>query len=353
MKQVTLKQVFEEYQTTLPKLVDDREAVCLLALGSVHILGYSPRGLTGFFTRLMTDYGYLSEQDAHQELEKRVLQVYDTHHQNNLGGILASAQQTLTGGQREHAYALTAQLLYNVEPERQRVSAYLQELAATLELPVPTAEKINSWAESQPLQDEFKSRHAHGKESEVDAKPDEETDNQDPEFDRDFFEKLVVYFADKPKTDEELLQIVVDFFQHEGWPVHIEEELLRVFTTYQGKNAQFNMVVRLRAAYNQLVCYSLFPQAIPAPRRNAVATFLTMANYGTIIGNFEMDFKDGEVRYKTSVDFQSIDLEAPLLQNIIYPNVMTMDRYISGIFALIYSDRDPQDVLADIERKAR
>jgi hypothetical protein len=101
------------------------------------------------------------------------------------------------------------------------------------------------------------------------------------------------------------------------------------------------------------VCYSLFPQAIPAPRRNAVATFLTMANYGTIIGNFEMDFKDGEVRYKTSVDFQSIDLEAPLLQNIIYPNVMTMDRYISGIFALIYSDRDPQDVLADIERKAR
>jgi len=39
-------------------------------------------------------------------------------------------------------------------------------------------------------------------------------------------------------------------------------------------------------------------------KRGAVAEFINRANYGIIIGNFEMDFADGEIRYKTSIDVQ-------------------------------------------------
>jgi hypothetical protein len=351
MKQVNLKQVIAERQTNLPKLVDDREAAYLVALGSVHVLGYSPRELLSILTRLMTDYGYLSEQDQPKELEKRVLKIYDSHQHNNLGGIFASAQQTLTGSQREHAFALTAQLLYNVEPNRQQVNLYLQDLAVALELAGPTVEKIDSWARKQPIQDEFRSRHPRPANSapELGSEGDTGSENE-PELEGTFAESMVSLFLEAAQTDEEQLDTIVAFLREDGWPVQVEEQQLRVFTTYQGKNAQFNAIIRLRAKYSQLICYSLFPQAIPAARRNAVSIFLALANYGTIIGNFEMDFNDGEVRYKTSVDFENVSLSPALIRNIIYPNVMTMDRYISGIFSLIYSNRDPHEVLADIER---
>ncbi len=36
----------------------------------------------------------------------------------------------------------------------------------------------------------------------------------------------------------------------------------------------------------------------------AVAEFITRANFGIVIGNFEIDFSDGEIRYKTSIDVE-------------------------------------------------
>jgi len=42
--------------------------------------------------------------------------------------------------------------------------------------------------------------------------------------------------------------------------------------------------------------------------------FLTRANYGMMIGNFEMDFTDGEIRYKTSIDVEGDKLSSALIK---------------------------------------
>jgi len=39
-----------------------------------------------------------------------------------------------------------------------------------------------------------------------------------------------------------------------------------------------------------------------------VNEFLTRANYGLNIGNFEMDFQDGEIRFKTAIDVEEVIL---------------------------------------------
>lgn len=53
---------------------------------------------------------------------------------------------------------------------------------------------------------------------------------------------------------------------------------------------------------------------VPEDRRLALAEFLTRANYGLFIGNFEMDWQDGEVRYKTSIDVAGDRLSTALVQ---------------------------------------
>ena len=40
---------------------------------------------------------------------------------------------------------------------------------------------------------------------------------------------------------------------------------------------------------------------------------------------------DGEVRYKSSIDFEGAELTPSLIRNTIYPAVQTMDRYLPGI----------------------
>ena len=62
----------------------------------------------------------------------------------------------------------------------------------------------------------------------------------------------------------------------------------------------------------------------------AIAELLTRANYGIRIGNFERDYSDGEIRDKSSLDFECQSLTPTLIRNSIYPAVQTMDYYLPG-----------------------
>jgi hypothetical protein len=68
-----------------------------------------------------------------------------------------------------------------------------------------------------------------------------------------------------------------------------------------------------------------------------------------IIGNFEMDFEDGEIRYKTSIDVEGDSLSSALIKRLVYANVMMMDAYLPGIMSVIYGDVEPKDAIAQIE----
>ena len=67
------------------------------------------------------------------------------------------------------------------------------------------------------------------------------------------------------------------------------------------------------------------------------------------IGNFEMDFGDGEVRYKSSLDFEGAELTSELISHAIYPAVQTMDRYLPGVMGLLYGDKSPAEAIAEVE----
>jgi len=97
--------------------------------------------------------------------------------------------------------------------------------------------------------------------------------------------------------------------------------------------------------------YSICPIRAPEDKRPAVAEFLTRANYGLLIGNFEMDFEDGEIRYKTSIDVEGDRLSPALLRQLTYANVVTMDRYLPGIMSVIYGNVTPVEAIAQIERQ--
>lgn len=78
---------------------------------------------------------------------------------------------------------------------------------------------------------------------------------------------------------------------------------------------------------------------VPPKKRIEIAEFLTKVNYGLIAGNFEMDFQDGEVRYKTyAINGENNPLNSELIGQLIFVNVMTMDKYLPALMSVLYAN---------------
>ncbi|MDY7023787.1 MAG: YbjN domain-containing protein, partial [Cyanobacteriota bacterium] len=88
---------------------------------------------------------------------------------------------------------------------------------------------------------------------------------------------------------------------------------------------------------------------VPGEKRYSVAALITMINYGIIVGNFEMNFYDGEIRYKTSLDVEGDRLSPTLVKHLVYANVTTMDKYLPGIMSIIFGNISAEEAISRIE----
>ena len=118
---------------------------------------------------------------------------------------------------------------------------------------------------------------------------------------------------------------------------------------FQGLQGEWLSVAIVREEAQEFVFYSVAPQFVDEERRWAVAEYLMRANYGLSIGNFEMDFDDGEVRFRTAIDVEGDRLSPALLKSLIYSNWVTMDRYLLGLQAVTADELSPSDAIEQAE----
>ncbi len=119
--------------------------------------------------------------------------------------------------------------------------------------------------------------------------------------------------------------------------------------SYTGKNGDLRCYAIVRVDLEEFLFYAVAPIKVPEEIRRAVSEFLTRANYGLRIGNFELDYSDGEVRYKSSLDFEGQTLTAELIRNAIYPAVHTMDRYLPGLLRVSFGGATPHEAIEEVE----
>lgn len=153
--------------------------------------------------------------------------------------------------------------------------------------------------------------------------------------------------SDNPDTD--ILETIINFFQADDWAFIQIPRQPALQIPFQGENGRWNCYARARREQNQFVFYSICPVNAPENKRQAVAEFIARANSGMIVGNFELDFEDGEISYKTSIDVEGDRLSFALIKRVVYANVTMMDEYLPGIMSVIYSNVSPADAIAQIE----
>lgn len=83
--------------------------------------------------------------------------------------------------------------------------------------------------------------------------------------------------------------------------------------------------------------------------RDELAKFLTMVNYGLLIGNFEMDYNDGEVRYKVATNCKDcIPSQSVVEDSMMIPAVM-FEQYGDAILDVMFGVKSAKQAYKDTE----
>lgn len=159
----------------------------------------------------------------------------------------------------------------------------------------------------------------------------------------------MMFTEGEPDPAGDLLALARDYLERSGWDVerYPEEPLLR--TVAEARAGVWTCFVRAYAAEEQLVFYSVAPRPAPASTRATVAELLHRLNFGIIIGNFELDCDDGEIRFKTSLDAEGEPLSDAQLEKLTTYNVGSMGRYLEIIDAVIEGSLTPLEAVVQAD----
>jgi hypothetical protein len=149
-----------------------------------------------------------------------------------------------------------------------------------------------------------------------------------------------------------IFETLARFFEEEVWTVSQLKNEPVLSMAVSGQNGTWHCFATAREEQYQCVFYSICETLVPEDRRIAAAEYITRANSGMAIGNFEMNFNDGEVRYKTSIDVEGDRLNTALVRNLVYANVMMMDRYLPGLIAVTEGIATPHEAIQAVEAQS-
>ncbi|GBO53270.1 hypothetical protein APA_1177 [Pseudanabaena sp. lw0831] len=156
--------------------------------------------------------------------------------------------------------------------------------------------------------------------------------------------------SDRPdSTKSRLFETTLGFFADEGWTIYALKGETTFGTIYKGQEREFICYARIYVDAEQLIFYSIFPEVVPESRRSPVSEFLTRLNFGLLIGNFEMNFLNGQIRYKTSIDVEGDRLTAELIGQLVRANLNTMEGAHQHISIVINGELSPEEAIASLQ----
>jgi hypothetical protein len=120
----------------------------------------------------------------------------------------------------------------------------------------------------------------------------------------------------------------------------------QVTLSMSGKNACFRFTARISHEGEYLqICANLPFFVRDEKQRLTVAELITRANYCMPLGKFEMDMKDGEVRFHITHVIGELGLSSALIEKHFMTAYYTADRYFPAFMQHLHAGYTPEDAV--------
>ncbi|HEX2778207.1 MAG TPA: YbjN domain-containing protein [Gemmatimonadaceae bacterium] len=115
------------------------------------------------------------------------------------------------------------------------------------------------------------------------------------------------------------------------------------------RKATYELFVHADEARRTLGFYLLFPTHAPGQRRAAVAELCARANWHILLGSLEMEFADGNVRWRAALDVEDGALSETMVHNYVTAGAWTLDRYHDALVQVMIGGAEPAVAFADVD----
>ena len=151
-------------------------------------------------------------------------------------------------------------------------------------------------------------------------------------------------------TINDVIDQVREYLDKNDWKYEFEAER-RTIRAGVSVNSKIQSV-KLGVTFKEMgyTVYAIAPINADEQTRPTVMEYITRANYGVRNGNFEMDLRDGEIRYKSYVPTAGLDVipDDIIEESFLIPPTM-FNRYGNGLAALMMGFSDPETEIKKAE----
>lgn len=142
---------------------------------------------------------------------------------------------------------------------------------------------------------------------------------------------------------EAMINLVKDYLDREQWKYEYNEETHTIQTGVRLKSKLQSLHMALRFTEGGYITIAGPTLIVKEDYRPDVAEYITRANFGMKNGNFELDYRDGEVRFKLYTNYKGLnDFSEEIIEDsLVIPPVM-FERYGDGLAALIMGFSTPE-----------
>ena len=150
----------------------------------------------------------------------------------------------------------------------------------------------------------------------------------------------------------ELAGVIRQFLDDDDWHYEFVEERGFFHFGYRvpGKIKKVEAVIDVKD--DAFITYVICPMCVDIDDKNQMAEmmkFLTMSNYGLINGNWELDIRDGEIRYKCYVNCDGIVPSYNVIKDTLgFPAAM-YHRYGPGMLQILMNGKSADEAIEECE----
>mgnify|MGYP000850874231 FL=1 len=157
----------------------------------------------------------------------------------------------------------------------------------------------------------------------------------------------------KYEYSDEIVNVVKQFLADDDWHYSFNEDtgIFRFGLRIRSKIQNISYVIDVHD--DEFVVYGMCP--IGADREDPemmaqMAEFICRANYGLKNGCFEMDWRDGEIRYKSFVDCENLLPSTAVVKNSVHCTAAMIKRYALEIVDIIFGGAKAKDAITRCEK---
>lgn len=132
-----------------------------------------------------------------------------------------------------------------------------------------------------------------------------------------------------------IARVITDFLDDDDWNYTLDEEkeIIRMNLNIKSKMKKVSIMVDLRD--DKYLLFMTYPLSCDKEDQVEMASLINMVNYSLMFGCFEMDTRDGEIRFRMSVDCDNLLPSREVVKHSIYRAAASCQKYGNAFVQVI------------------